>query len=150
MNGSAYDMALRLLSMREHSGREIRRKLSEKGFPDEEIDDAVSRLEEEGSLSERRYAEAFIRSRLRKSPEGRTLLYMRLKEKGTPPEIAESALSEAWEREDYLAPLSMYYSQLCRRKGEEGARAVLLRKGFRGSEIRAAASLLDGDIGEGE
>ena len=67
----AYDRALRLLSQREHTEKEIRRKLSEKGCGREEIDSAVSRLIAEGSLSEERFAESFIRSRLRRNPEGR-------------------------------------------------------------------------------
>ena len=63
----AYDRALRLLSQREHTEKEIRRKLGEKGCGREEIDSAVSRLIAEGSLSEERFAESFIRSRLRRT-----------------------------------------------------------------------------------
>ena len=73
-----------------------------------------------------------------------------LKEKGTPSDVADTALSDAWERGDYLKPLSLYYSTLVRRKGEEGARAVLLRKGFRESEIREAVSAAERDACEGE
>ena len=146
----AYERAIRLLAAREHTGKEIRQKLSAKGYSAEEIDSAVSKLIAERSLSEDRFADSYIRSRLRKSPEGKPLLRMRLKEKGTPSDIADSALSAAWERGDYLRPLSAYYSSLVRRKGEEGARAVLLRKGFRESEIREAVSAAERDACEGE
>ena len=146
----AYERALKLLSMREHTEKEIRSKLSAKGYAADDVDDAVSRLIAEGSLSERRFAETFVRSRLRRSPEGRSILRMRLREKGSPAEAADAALSEAWERGDHLKPLAALCHDLVRKKGEEGARAALLRKGFRESEIREALSLLDGDIGEGE
>ena len=146
----AYERAIRLLAVREHTEKEIRQKLSAKGYSAEEIDSAVSKLIAERSLSEERFADSYIRSRLRKSPEGKSILRMRLKEKGTPSDVADSALSAAWERGDYLKPLSRYYSTLVRRKGEEGARAVLLRKGFRESEIREAVSAAERDACEGE
>ena len=144
----AYDKALKLLSMREHTEKEIREKLKDKGFPSNEIDEAISRLLSENSLSEERFAESYIRSRLRRNPEGRTILRMRLRDKGTPSDIADRMLSEAWENELYLKPLSVYLESLIRKKGEEGARALLIRKGFRESEIRKAFSILDGDISE--
>lgn len=144
----AYDRALKLLSMREHTEKELRKKLSDKGYQKAEIDDAVGRLIAEGSLSEKRFAEAYIRSRLRKSPEGKEMLRLRLREKGTPADIAAEALNEAWENEDYVKPLSQYAESLLRKKGESGTVAALLRKGFRNSEIKAALSLLDRDIGE--
>ena len=147
---TCYDKAVSLLAIREHTEKEIRQKLSAKGYSAEEIDSAVSKLIAERSLSEERFADSYIRSRLRKSPEGKSILRMRLKEKGTPSDVADSALSAAWERGDYLKPLSLYYSTLVRRKGEEGARAVLLRKGFRESEIREAVSAAEREACEGE
>ncbi len=144
----AYDRALKLLSMREHTEKEIRNKLRDKGFSSADVDEAISELIAEGSLSERRFAESYIRSRLRKSPEGKSLLRMRLKDRGTPSAVADEVLSEAWDNEIYLKPLALYMESLVRKKGEEGARAALLRKGFRESEIRKARSVLDGDICE--
>ncbi len=144
----AYDRALRLLSIREHTEKELRAKLSERECTSDDIDNAIFRLKEEGSLSEKRFAESFIRSRLRKNPEGKSILRMRLKEKGTPFQIADEALSEAWDNEIYLKPLSLYLDSLIRKKGREGARIALLRKGFRENEIREALSLLDSDLSE--
>ena len=144
----AYDRALRLLSIREHTEKELRAKLSERECTSDDIDNAIFRLKEEGSLSEKRFAESFIRSRLRKNPEGKSILRIRLKEKGTPSQIADEALSEAWDNEIYLKPLSLYLDSLIRKKGREGARIALLRKGFRENEIREALSLLDSDLSE--
>ena len=134
----AYDRALKLLAIREHSSREIHDKLISKGYGKEEVDDAISRLIDEHSLSDERYAASFIRSRLRRNPEGRRVLRMRLREKGVPSDIAEKALSDSWDNEEYLPFLRTYMESLVRKKGEAGARAMLLRKGFRESEIRRA------------
>ena len=76
------------------------------------------------------------------------MLRLRLREKGTPADISAEALNEAWENEDYVKPLSQYAESLLRKKGESGTVAALLRKGFRNSEIKAALSLLNRDIGE--
>ncbi len=134
----AYERALKLLAIREHSSREIHDKLISKGYGKDEVDDAISRLIDEHSLSDERYAASFIRSRLRRNPEGRMVLRMRLREKGVPGDIAEKALSDSWNNEEYLPFLRTYMESLVRKKGEAGARAMLLRKGFRESEIRRA------------
>ena len=138
----AYDKAVSFLAMREHTEKEIREKLSARSFSPEDIDSAIGRLRREGLLSEERFAEFFIRSRLRKLPEGRSILSMRLRERGCPDAVARKALSEAWEREDYLMPLASYLEELERKKGREKALAALYRKGFSSSEVRAAQAVL--------
>ena len=97
MDRSSYDKAIKLLSLREHTEKELRAKLDDKGFSGEDIDSTLERLKTEGYLSEERFASAFIRSRLRKNPEGRPILLSRLSEKGSPRDIAVAALDEAWE-----------------------------------------------------
>ena len=75
---TAYDKALYYLSMREHCRKELETKLRTKGYNAGEIEAALDRLEEENFLSDARYAEVFIRSRLRKNPEGKEIMIMRL------------------------------------------------------------------------
>ena len=52
-----------LLARREHARYELRRKLAQRGFSAGEIDAALDRLEEEGLLSDERFAETFVRQR---------------------------------------------------------------------------------------
>ena len=139
---TAYDKAVSLLAVREHTEKEIREKLRSRSFPSSEIEEAVSRLKREGYISEERFAEVFIRSRLRKLPEGKALLAMRLRERGCAEDTARKALSEAWEREDYLEPLISYIDELTRKKGEEKAYAALMHKGFSPTEVRRARAML--------
>ena len=135
---SAYERALKLLAMREHSAKEIRDKLSSRGYGREEIDEAILKLTEERSLSDERFASAFIRSRLRRNPEGMPILRIRLREKGVPSDIADAVLSDCWESGEHIPYLKSYAGSLVRKKGRDRARAVLCRKGFRDSEIRIA------------
>ena len=139
---SAYDKALSLLAVREHTAREIHNKLIQKGYREDESDDAVSRLLSEGAISEERFAEVFIRSRMRKNPEGKQIILMRLKERGCPDSISRKALDEYWESEAFLPYLVESYSSLLRRKGRDGAISSLLRKGFSMREIRNAEESL--------
>lgn len=59
------DVGLRLLGRREHSRAELSEKLAARGFAAAEIEPALDRLQETGALDEARFAEQFIRMRLR-------------------------------------------------------------------------------------
>ncbi len=64
---SAYDRALSLLARREHSRQELSQKLERKEFEQNEIRDALEKLVGEGYLSNQRFAEMLVRSRISQS-----------------------------------------------------------------------------------
>lgn len=55
--------AMDLLAIREHSRKELRGKLVARLDETERLDEVLDRLEQEGLLSDQRFAEAFVRSR---------------------------------------------------------------------------------------
>lgn len=55
--------ALKLLARREHSARELKRKLKARGISDQDADSAVSHATAEGWQSDPRYAEMLVRTR---------------------------------------------------------------------------------------
>jgi regulatory protein len=55
--------ALRLLARREHSSLELRRKLEQRGFAAFPVTSALNRLQGDGSLSEKRFAQSLARHR---------------------------------------------------------------------------------------
>ena len=61
---TARDRALRLLTRREHSARDLKRKLKERGFDDEAADHAIGALAGDGLQSNARFAEQLIRTRI--------------------------------------------------------------------------------------
>ena len=130
---TAYDKALYLLSVREHTRKELETKLSTKGYQKEEMKEALDRLEEENMLSERRFCESYIRSRLRKNPEGKAIIIQRLIEKGVPSSLAHSVADEYFlEHEDEIDGIyKAYKEKVVRIKGEEKARGLLFRKQIR-------------------
>lgn len=58
--------AVSLLARREHSRRELARKLTERGFVVDEVEPVLDRLAAEGWQSDRRFAESLIRDRVRR------------------------------------------------------------------------------------
>ena len=99
---TAYSTALRALARREHCAAEMREKLAEKGFDSDEIDDAVHRLVQHGYLSEQRFAEGFLRARLRRG-EAPWLAAQKARMRGVDAAALERAAEEALEAFDAAA-----------------------------------------------
>ena len=77
----AYQVAVKLLSRREHSIHELRRKLARKEFSNGVIDAVVSNLQEADLVSDARYAEVFVRSRINRG-DGPMKVLASLRERG--------------------------------------------------------------------
>lgn len=129
---TAYDKALQLLGMREHGRKELERKLIAKGYGREESSAALDRLAQEGWQSDERFAESFIRSRLRKNPEGQALLRARLVEKGIDSGLASLVVERYFDEhtEEVERIYAEYRKKTLERKGELKGRAALARKGL--------------------
>ncbi len=87
-NSKIRDSITRLLSQREHSVAEVRQKLLQRGFDKERVDHYIHLFEREGLLSDERFAEAYVRSRV---------------SKGYGPLYIEQALSAKHVAQDYVA-----------------------------------------------
>ena len=60
------DQAMRWLVRREYGQRELSRRLCAKGFDPAEVDSVVQTLTEEGSQSDQRFVEEYIRARVKR------------------------------------------------------------------------------------
>ena len=60
---TAYDKALGLLARREHSGRELSRKLGQGGYDRQDTAEAIGRLGEQGYQDDDRFASMLVRNR---------------------------------------------------------------------------------------
>jgi len=139
--------ALELLARREHTRRELTRKLGARGFPDDLIAPALDGLERSGALAEARFTETFVRSRVAKG-QGPARIRAELKQRGVADEDAEGALREA--QVDWLATIravrrKRFGPEPPRDYRERARQARFLEyRGFGSAEIRAALEL-DGD-----
>ncbi len=76
--------ALELLGLREHSVYQLKKKLLIRDFHLHIVLRVLEELQDEGSLSNSRFIEAWVGSRLRKNPEGYRSLYAGLVKAGVP------------------------------------------------------------------
>lgn len=84
--------AVTLLAAREHSAAQLQLKLKQRGFSDASIAWALTRLEQEGAQDDSRFAESWIRSRMRRGGVGRQLLLAGLQARGIGREMAHAAI----------------------------------------------------------
>jgi regulatory protein len=92
--GACERAALDLLARREHSRRELERKLDARGFAEELIAPTLDALEESGELASARFTESFIRARAAKG-QGPARIRAELAERGIDREQAAELLQSA-------------------------------------------------------
>lgn len=138
---AAYDVALRLLARREHSARELKRKLTARGLEGSETREAIDRLQDQRYQDDDRFAGMLVRSRASQG-YGPQRIRAELKTHAVPDARIRELLDEAevdWE--------ASALDQLRRRYGGKGAadhaerarRAqFLLRRGFAAATVRRA------------
>ena len=85
--------AMNLLARREHSTQELRDKLLTRGFEDDEIVPALQTLSREGLLSDERFTESFIHSRMERG-SGPVKIRAELRQRGVADEIISDWLDE--------------------------------------------------------
>ncbi|MGI8926710.1 MAG: regulatory protein RecX [Tepidiformaceae bacterium] len=105
----AHEAALRLLSHRARSEREIRQRLAQRGVIPDAVEAEVRRLREAGLVDDEKFARAWVEDRRQSAPRGRRMLRYELLSRG----IATESIDQATEGVDDL----------------ETARALALRKG---------------------
>ncbi|HHJ35005.1 MAG TPA: regulatory protein RecX [Gammaproteobacteria bacterium] len=88
---SAKSVAVRLLSRREHSAFEIRDKLLQRDFEEDEIEQVIEELQRGGWLSDERFAEAYVRMRQQKG-FGPIRIAIELNERGVNESIVDACL----------------------------------------------------------
>jgi regulatory protein len=132
--------ALRLLARREHSARELARKLTERGVDAGQAEDAVAYAAREGWQSELRYAEMLLRSRISRG-YGPMRIEADLKVAGVPEDLIQSVLEGAavdWRT--LAAGIQAKRFRSLPKSPTERARQYryLQGRGFDGSQIQAA------------
>jgi regulatory protein len=143
----AHTRALGLLSRREHSRRELKRKLGAHGSEPVAIDQALDRLGEQGLQSDPRFAELLVRSRIGQG-HGPVRILAELRQHGIDEAQARAAIDQ--EQPDWPA----LAEDVCRRRFRapaqdraEQARRMqfLLRRGFPPALARTAVGACDAD-----
>jgi regulatory protein len=88
------DAAARFLEARSRSVAEVRRRLVTAGYRPELVDEAVSRLVQQGYLDDEAFARAWVESRDRARPRGERALRLELIQKGIARETIDAVIDE--------------------------------------------------------
>ena len=96
----ALNYAISYVDRRRRTEKQVRDKLKEKGFQEEDIDFAIYRLHEDLLLGDEDYARDFISSRLSVKPMSMRQLEAQLIKNGISRDMARTALSELDEDAD--------------------------------------------------
>jgi regulatory protein len=91
---SARAVAMDLLARREHSLAELRRKLADREFGPDEIEQTLAGLVRDGLANEGRFVEAFVASRIRRG-QGPIRIRAELVERGVAAEAIAAVLPDA-------------------------------------------------------
>ncbi|MCI0507914.1 MAG: recombination regulator RecX [Gammaproteobacteria bacterium] len=85
--------AMRLLTRREHSCKELKQKLQHKGFNAAQVEKISNDLQREGLLSDARFAESYLRARSSKG-YGPVRIQLELKQRGASEDIVSATVME--------------------------------------------------------
>lgn len=146
---TAHQQALHFLSYRPRSVQEVRRSLTDKGFAENAVEAALTRLEQAGLLDDMEFARFWVEQRHDFRPRSIAMLRHELRQKGVPPVAISNALNDL--DEDELA-----YQTACRFAGrlsslplDEFRRKLsgyLARRGFPYAVIETAVNRLQSDL----
>lgn len=89
--------AMHILEFKTRTEQELRQKLKQKEFSEDQIEDAVEYVKSFGYINDRRYAETYILNR--QQEKSRTKIIQELVQKGIDHSIAEEAWEEACDSE---------------------------------------------------
>ncbi len=139
----AYNYAVSLLARRDHSEKELRDKLSLKGYS-QGADEAIEKLKVGGYVSDERFARLFARELQHLKKYGKKRIEQELFRKGIDRDIIREVLEEAEFDTGELAELirRKYSRYLSDEKGVHKTVNALLRMGYTYSEIRDALRLI--------
>ena len=143
----AYNCAVSLLSRRDHSKKELLRKLREKGYTDG-AEAAIEKLEESGYIDDERFCRMYASELVRLKGYGKRRVEQELSFKGVDRDIIRSVLDEILFDTDKLSVIikRKYLSKMSDEKGRRKAFDALVRLGYTYSEIREAIKNIDEEI----
>lgn len=142
----AYQYALRLLTGRDYTAAGISRKLSARELSGQCLDDLITRLQREGWLNDRRYAERFAESAISSGRYYGVRLRMEMRRRGFTAEVVSEVLAPLLAESDEISEVRLalerrYPGFSCSAACDRDKRRVigfLQRRGFGISAIMRA------------
>lgn len=134
---SAKDRALKFLSYRDRSEKEIKTKLKDIGYEDDIIDWVIAELKRLKFIDDERFAQSYAQTQMITRPMGEYYLRRELKKKGLNAELIEQTVEKVYdERDQFSVALELAQQRKKRYRNIEEIKAkkrisdFLLRRGF--------------------
>jgi len=144
---AARNAALRLLTRRMRTNREIEDALFSRGFPKNVVSKVTERLRSVKLIDDEEYAGAFLRTSLKLRPRSYKVLRSELIKKGVAPEVAKAAVGASSEivpevevARGVFSKISRRYEKLPQRERKRKLFSFLGRRGF---SLETISELLD-------
>jgi len=132
--GGLYDQALRFLSYRPRSEKEVRDYLQKKGGPIGTTEGIISELKRQDLIDDRAFTEWWLEQRKTFRPRGKFALMMELKQKGIDEELIKDALERLIDEASLVKRLiekrAKNYKNLDQRSFRRKMIGFLARRGF--------------------
>jgi len=145
VKSKAYNEAVRFISYRTRSHREVRDRLKKSEYDAAVIDDVLSRLKQNGLLNDLNFGSAWVADRMNLKPRSRSVLASELYQKGLDSETIKSTLAEV-SKEDYrdmIIKLIAKKRRETRYQDDAKLMAFLGRQGYSYEDIRGALTEAD-------
>lgn len=110
-----FEYAVRALASRAHSTGELREKLRRRAERVIDIDSVIAKLKDYGYLDDRKYAEMVATSRVKDQGLGKARVLHDLRTRRVAPQVAEKAISKAYEGTDETAMIEDYLARKFKR-----------------------------------
>lgn len=137
------DYVLHLIAFRDRTEKEIRDKLKEKNYGEDEIDDEIRFLKDYGYINDLRFAEHFTHDAINLKKWGKIRIRMELVKKGIDRDVADNVIEDAFsELDEDLVLLQMQSrfknSDFSNMKERTRIFNFFMRRGFSTEEIKGA------------
>jgi len=133
----AKDRALKFLSYRDRSEKEIRTRLKDVGYDENIIEWVIGELKRLKFLDDQRFAQSYAQTQMITRPMGEYFLKRELKQKGLDEELIEQTVEKAYEEKDQFSVAmelarqrKKRYQNIDEMKAKKRVSDFLLRRGF--------------------
>lgn len=144
----AKEKALRLLEYRNHSKKELERKLKLAGVQDGDIKKVIEFLEEYSLINDRDYAKRLALDLQNLKKYGNRRIYSELAQRGIEPEYIEEAINELaeFDIDEFLEMVKKRIKGDFEKKNKDRVIRYFLNKGYSFDQIREAVSELENNF----
>lgn len=146
----ARESALRLISYRDRSISELRKRLIRTDYPEDIVDEVIDQLSNSGLLDDEKFSRDWIKARSASKPMGKTRLAWELRSRGVEAPLVEESLEGLDDDTEYELAYSVVAGKLAKiNKNDPTLRnklgSLLRRRGFTWEIITRVIDALCGD-----